>query len=151
MYGFVAFLVHHVSYASIVLTTIITRSRNGDDSLCRLLDWPHRLTSSSYKVRGIVAISGGRFETQTLMLVCSCYRQVYTLRLCLVGKPWVVFCSHLCTGPRHDRDRSCVRLSGVVLGALAQRLRTPAALMTSDASLETPFCSFCRHLLRLAC
>ena len=33
-----------VSYASIVLTTIITRSRNGDDSLCRLLDWPHRLT-----------------------------------------------------------------------------------------------------------
>ena len=89
MYGFVAFLVHHVSYASIVLTTIITRSRNGDDSLCRLLDWPHRLTSSSYKVRGIVAISGGRFETQTLMLVCSCYRQVCMLRLCLVGNPWV--------------------------------------------------------------
>ena len=60
--------VHTQCAVGFALTTIIhvTRSSNGDDSLCRLLDWPHRLTSSSYKVRGIVAISGGRFETQTL-------------------------------------------------------------------------------------
>ena len=75
-------------------------------------------------MRGIVAISGGRFETQTLMLVCSCYRQVYMLRLCLVGKPWEVCFFH--TSERVQDmiafDRSCVRLSGVVLGALAQWL-----------------------------